>query len=89
MASGASAGMAIGGPWGAAIGAVVGGVSGLVPSLMGRKGSVDPVTGEVTEGSGIKGRRGPSKNELYERSRDIRENNAYRDYNTTAAYDWY
>ena len=89
MASGASAGMAIGGPWGAAIGAVVGGVSGLVPSLMGRKGSVDPVTGEVTEGSGIKGRRGPSKDELYERSRDIRENNAYRDYNTTAAYDWY
>lgn len=89
MASGASTGMAIGGPWGAAIGAVVGGVSGLVPSLMGRKGSVDPVTGEVTEGSGIKGRRGPSKNELYERSRDIRENNAYRDYNTTSAYDWY
>lgn len=89
MASGASAGMAIGGPWGAAIGAVVGGVSGLVPSLMGRKGSVDPVTGEVTEGSGIKGRRGPSKNELYERSQNIRENNAYRDYNTTAAYDWY
>lgn len=89
MASGASAGMAIGGAWGAAIGAVVGGVSGLVPSLMGRKGSVDPVTGEVTEGSGIKGRRGPSKNELYERSQNIRENNAYRDYNTTAAYDWY
>ena len=89
MASGASTGMAIGGPWGAAIGAVVGGVSGLVPSLMGRKGSVDPITGEVTEGSGIKGRRGPSKKELYERSRDIRENNAYRDYNTTAAYDWY
>ena len=89
MASGASAGMAIGGPWGAAIGAVVGGVSGLVPSLMGRKGSVDPITGEVTEGSGIKGRRGPSKAELYERSRNIRENNAYRDYNTTAAYDWY
>ena len=89
MASGASAGMAIGGPWGAAIGAVVGGVSGLVPSLMGRKGSVDPVTGEVTEGSGIKGRRGPSKAELYERSQNIRENNAYRDYNTTAAYDWY
>lgn len=89
MASGASTGMAIGGPWGAAIGAVVGGVSGLVPSLMGRKGSVDPITGEVTEGSGIKGRRGPSKEELYERSRNIRENNAYRDYNTTAAYDWY
>ena len=89
MASGASTGMAIGGPWGAAIGAVVGGVSGLVPSLMGRKGSVDPITGEVTEGSGIKGRRGPSKAELYERSRNIRENNAYRDYNTTAAYDWY
>lgn len=89
MASGASAGMAIGGPWGAAIGAVVGGVSGLVPSLMGRKGSVDPITGEVTEGSGIKGRRGPSKDELYERSQNIRENNAYRDYNTTAAYDWY
>ena len=89
MASGASTGMAIGGPWGAAIGAVVGGVSGLVPSLIGRKGSVDPITGEVTKGSGIRGRRGPSEEELLNRSRSIRETNDYRNYNTTAAYDYY
>lgn len=89
MASGAQAGMAIGGPWGAAIGGVAGGLAGLIPSLLGRKGSVDSVTGEVTEGSGIKGRRGPSKSELYSRSRDIRENNAYREFNTTAAHDYY
>lgn len=89
MSSGASTGMAIGGPWGAAIGAVVGGVSGLVPSLMGRKGSVDPITGEVTKGSGIRGRKGPSEEELLNRSRSIRETNDYRNYNTTAAYDYY
>lgn len=89
MASGASTGMTIGGPWGAAIGAVVGGVSGLVPSLIGRKGSVDPITGEVTKGSGIRGRKGPSEEELINRSRSIRETNDYRNYNTTAAYDYY
>ena len=77
------------GPIGTGIGAVAGGLTGLASSLVGRKGSVDPVTGEVTEGSGIKGRRGPDKNELYARSREIRRNNALREYNTTAAYDWY
>lgn len=74
---------------GTGIGAVAGGLTGLVSSLVGRKGSVDPVTGEVTEGSGIKGRRGPDKNELYARSREIKRNNALREYNTTAAYDYY
>lgn len=74
---------------GTGIGAVAGGLTGLVSSLIGRKGSVDPVTGEVTEGSGIKGRRGPDKNELYARSREIKRNNALREYNTTAAYDYY
>ena len=77
------------GPIGTGIGAVAGGLTGLASSLVGRKGSVDPVTGEVTEGSGIKGRRGPDKNELYARSREIRRNNALREYNATAAYDWY
>ena len=74
---------------GTGIGAVAGGLTGLASSLVGRKGFVDSVTGEVTEGSGIKGRRGPDKNELYARSREIRRNNALREYNTTAAYDWY
>ena len=87
--SGASTGMMLGGPVGAAIGAGVGLVTGMIPGIVGRKGSVDPVTGEITEGSGIKGRRGPSKSELQSRSRDIRENNAYREYNNTAAYDYY
>ncbi len=87
--SGASTGMMVGGPMGAAIGAGAGLLTGFIPGIVGRKGSVDPVTGEVTEGSGIKGRRGPDKNELYARSREIRRNNALREYNTTAAYDWY
>lgn len=87
--SGASTGMMLGGPIGAAIGAGAGLLTGVIPGIIGRKGSVDPVTGEVTEGSGIKGRRGPSKTELYARSRDIRENNAYRQFNTTAAHDYY
>ena len=87
--SGASTGMMLGGPMGAAIGAGAGLLTGIIPGIVGRKGSVDPVTGEVTEGSGIKGRRGPDKNELYARSREIRRNNALREYNTTAAYDWY
>ena len=87
--SGASTGMMVGGPMGAAIGAGAGLLTGIIPGIVGRKGSVDPVTGEVTEGSGIKGRRGPDKNELYARSREIRRNNALREYNTTAAYDWY
>lgn len=87
--SGASAGMMLGGPAGAAIGAGAGLLIGSIPGIVGRKGSVDPVTGEITQGSGIKGRRGPSKSELQSRSRDIRENNAYREYNNTAAYDYY
>lgn len=87
-ATGAQVG-SIFGPIGTGIGAVAGGLTGLVSSLVGRKGSVDPVTGEVTEGSGIKGRRGPDKSELYARSREIRRNNALREYNTTAAYDYY
>lgn len=87
--SGANTGMMLGGPMGAAIGAGAGLLTGIIPGIVGRKGSVDPVTGEVTEGSGIKGRRGPDKNELYARSREIRRNNALREYNTTAAYDWY
>ena len=82
-------GMTVGGPIGGIVGGVAGGLAGLIPGLLGRKGSVDPVTGEITEGSGIKGRRGPDKNELYARSRNIRENNAYREYNNTAAYDYY
>ena len=77
------------GPIGTGVGAAVGGLASGMSSLVGRKGSVDSITGEVTKGSGIKGRRGPSYNELMRRSLDIRQNNAYREYNNTAAYDWY
>ena len=87
--SGAATGFAVGGPLGAGIGAGVGLLTSVIPSVIGRKGSVDPITGEVTKGSGIRGRRGPSEEELINRSRSIRETNDYRNYNTTAAYDYY
>lgn len=87
--SGAATGFAVGGPLGAAIGAGAGLLTSVIPSVIGRKGSVDPITGEVTKGSGIRGRRGPSEEELVNRSRSIRETNDYRNYNTTAAYDYY
>lgn len=87
--SGASTGLMLGGPIGAAIGAGAGLLTGVIPGIIGRKGSVDPITGEVTKGSGIRGRKGPSEEELLNRSRSIRETNDYRNYNTTAAYDYY
>ena len=87
--SGAATGFAVGDPLGAAIGAGAGLLTSVIPSVIGRKGSVDPITGEVTKGSGIRGRRGPSEEELLNRSRSIRETNDYRNYNTTAAYDYY
>lgn len=87
--SGAAAGFSVGGPLGAAIGGGVGLLTSVIPSIVGRKGSVDPITGEVTKGSGIRGRKGPSEEELINRSRSIRETNDYRNYNTTAAYDYY
>ena len=88
LALGASAGSMFG-PIGAGVGAAIGALAGAIPSLIGRKGSVDPITGEVTKGSGIRGRKGPSEEELINRSRSIRETNDYRNYNTTAAYDYY
>lgn len=87
--SGASTGLMLGGPIGAAIGAGAGLLTGVIPGIIGRKGSVDPITGEVTKGSGIRGRKGPGEEELLNRSRSIRETNDYRNYNTTAAYDYY
>lgn len=87
--SGAATGFSVGGPLGAAIGGGVGLLTSVIPSIIGRKGSVDPITGEVTKGSGIRGRKGPSEEELLNRSRSIRETNDYRNYNTTAAYDYY
>lgn len=77
------------GPIGTGVGAAVGGLASGIASLVGRKGSVDSITGEITKGSGIKSRRGPSYNELMRRSLDIRQNNSYREYNNTAAYNWY
>lgn len=92
MLGGAATGAQLGsmfGPIGTGVGAAVGGLASGIASLVGRKGSVDSITGEITKGSGIKGRRGPSYDELMRRSLDIRQNNAYREYNNTAAYDWY
>lgn len=89
---GAATGLQLGsmfGPMGAGIGAAVGGLASGVASLVGRKGSVDSITGEITKGSGIKGRRGPQMQELYKRSFDVRQNNSYRDFNNTAAYEYY
>ena len=82
-------GMTVGGPIGGIVGGVAGGLAGLIPGLLGRKGSVDSVTGEITTPSGIKGWRGPSIEDLRDRSRQIKRNNAFRNFNNTAAYEYY
>lgn len=82
-------GMTVGGPIGGIVGGVAGGLAGLIPGLLGRKGSVDTVTGEITTPSGIKGWRGPSIEDLRDRSRQIKRNNAFRNFNNTAAYEYY
>lgn len=73
MASGAAAGAALG-PWGAA----VGGAIGLLGGSIGSGGSVDEMTGEITNPSGIAGLFGHSKGYLQRKSNRIKNSNLGR-----------
>lgn len=73
MASGAAAGAALG-PWGAVAGAAIGGIMGSI----GSGGSVDEMTGEITDPSGIAGLFGHSKGYLKRKSNRIKNSNLGR-----------
>ena len=88
MSAGASIG-SFGGPIGAGIGAGVGAIGGAIMGMIGNKGSVDPITGEITYGSGIKGRKGPSDEELEQMSGMIKNNNANRQNSQIYANQYY
>lgn len=88
MSAGASIG-SFGGPIGAGIGAAVGAAGGAIMGLIGNKGSVDPITGEITYGSGIKGRKGLSDEELEQMSGMIKNNNANRQNSQIYANQYY
>lgn len=90
--SGMSAGASIGsfaGPIGAGIGAAVGAIGGALIGNIGNKGSVDPITGEVTYGSGFKGKKGLSDEELDQISGMIKNNNANRQNSQAYANQYY
>ena len=79
----------IGGLFGPAGSAIAGAATGLakgVTALIGDKGSVDPATGEIDYGSGIKGKR--NEGNLIRESRLIKEGIAQRQY-TSAAQEEY
>lgn len=88
LSMGASLG-SVAGPIGAGIGAVVGGIGGAIVGSIGKKGSYDPLTGEVEYGSGIKGRRGLSDDELDQISANIKNNIANKQNSSAYAEDYY
>ena len=84
MASGAAAGAALG-PWGAVAGAAVGGIMGSI----GSGGSVDEMTGEITNPSGIAGLFGHSKGYLQRKSNRIKNSNINRQLTDALRADYY
>lgn len=84
MASGAAAGAALG-PWGAAIGGAI----GLLGGSIGSGGSVDEMTGEITNPSGIAGIFGHSKGYLQRKSNRIRNSNLGRQMTDALRADYY
>lgn len=88
MSSGASIG-SFAGPIGAGIGAAVGAIGGALIGNIGNKGSVDPITGEITYGTGFKGKRGLSDEELEQMSGMIKNNNANRQNSQAYANQYY
>lgn len=84
MASGAAAGAALG-PWGAVAGAAVGGIMGSI----GSGGSVDEMTGEITNPSGIAGLFGHSKGYLQRKSNRIKNSNISRQLTDALRADYY
>lgn len=84
MASGAAAGSALGG-YGALAGAAVGGIMGSI----GTGGSVDEMTGEITNPSGIAGLFGHSKGYLRRKSNRIKNSNIGRQLTENLRADYY
>lgn len=90
--SGMSAGASIGsfaGPIGSGIGAGIGAIGGAIMGMIGNKGSVDPITGEITYGSGFKGNRGLSDEELEQMSGMITNMNELRKMSPQIAQKYY
>lgn len=77
-ASGAAMGAMVGGPVGGIIGAGVGTLANLAPTIIGSGGSVDEVTGEITNPSGIAGMFGHSEGYLQRKSNIIKNSNLAR-----------
>lgn len=65
----------------------IAGVGKAITSLVGTKSSVDPVTGEITKGTGILGRR--NKNKLQQRSGIVKNNIAAAQNSQQLAADYY
>ena len=65
----------------------IAGIGKMVTGIVGTKGSVDPVTGEITKGTGILGRR--NKNKLKQRSGIVKNNIAAAENSQQLAADYY
>lgn len=65
----------------------VAGIGKMVTGIVGTKGSVDPVTGEITKGTGILGRK--NKNKLKQRSGIVKNNIAAAENSQQLAADYY
>lgn len=87
-ASGAMMGAMVGGPVGGIIGAGVGTLASLAPTIIGSGGSVDEVTGEVTDPSGISGLFGHSTGYLYRKSNRIKNANLAKQKTQALQLDW-
>lgn len=65
----------------------IAGIGKMITGIVGTKGSVDPVTGEITEGTGIRGRR--NKNKLKQQSGIVKNNIAAAQNSQQLAADYY
>lgn len=65
----------------------IAGIGKMITGIVGTKGSVDPVTGEITEGTGIRGRR--NKNKLIQQSGIVKNNIAAAQNSQQLAADYY
>lgn len=65
----------------------IAGVGKMITSIVGTKGSVDPVTGEITEGTGIKGRK--NRKNLIQQSGIVKNNQAAAQNSQQLAADYY
>ncbi|YP_010510303.1 hypothetical protein OJM16_gp61 [uncultured phage cr35_1] len=85
IGSGAAMGASIGGPWGAVIGGAIGGIT----SGMGSGGSVNELTGEYQDPSGIAGLFGHSKSYIRNKAGRIKNGIQARQMSELVAADYY